>query len=66
MPNQETELHCGVIEYLMVKGIPEEEMSRVLLEAAINVMLSENVSHEDIIEAVTMILEEDEDGNSEG
>jgi len=55
----ETELHCDLCNYLIGKGIPEDEVSRVLLEAAINSMLSEDMSSEDIIESVELILEEE-------
>ena len=48
----ETELHCELVKILVDKGIPEDEVSRVLLEAAINSMLSEDMNSEDIIESV--------------
>jgi len=59
MPN--TELHCDLIQFLISKGIPEDEVSGVLLEAGVNSMLAEDESHETIVEAVEMILEEDSD-----
>jgi hypothetical protein len=61
MPHPETELHCELVILLLDKGIPEDEVSRVLLEAAINTMVSEGNSPETITEAVEMLLEDDED-----
>lgn len=57
----ETELHCELVRFLQAKGIPEDEISGILLEAGVNAMLADDESHETIVEAVEMILEEDED-----
>jgi hypothetical protein len=65
MPHPETELHCELVILLLDKGIPEDEVSRVLLEAAINAMVSEGASPETITEAVEMILEEESDDDSD-
>jgi len=56
-----TELHCDLVRFLIEKGIPEDEVSGVLLEAGVNAMLADEVSHETITETVEMLLEEDND-----
>jgi hypothetical protein len=66
MPHPETELHCELVILLLDKGVSEAEVSRVLLEAAINTMVSEGLDHETIKESVEMILEEDNEDDVDG